>query len=676
MGVEAIVKGLSKYLTDLGKMGSAAQHTGGLLGGLGGAAVAVGGTIATAGIAAAVAAVAAAATGLAAATAIGIREALQHEEVMAKLDATLAAVGTTMDATSNQSFTLAWRQGNLQDALAALGTELSEDERKAFLLAWQEGNLEKATAAVGAIMGVTREEAIRLSEQYKDLAGGSDEAVLSAETVLLRFSQLRGKAFEPALQVTLDLAAALGTDAATAAGMLGRALEVPGEGLRALKAAGIVLTDQQKDMIDRMVETGDVAGAQKFLLDALTGTIGGTAARAAKTFGGRMQIMKEHLLDSTEAIGNALIPVLERLADFMQPVLDGIQDFIGLLGPVLGENADKVVDAMTELWASLQLLAEALGFKPSAEGILGVIGTVTDTIVGIIDKGREVVNWLRETLPGALEEARTTFQPLIDGVTALFSAFGEKRPEAEAQLQGFADFWNATILPALTVVSENVKGIIEGLGGLFQELAIEWQAHGDEVMAVVGFIFTFIAGTITAAFVAITGIINTALAILNGDWAGAWEAMKQTFVGFFNAAAGIVGVNLDSFIATWRNNFEMARLIVVTVFDRIRNAISSVINGIIQKVSSLAQQIEDAIPDWLIPGSPTEFELGIRGINRALDNVRLPTMNVPPTTMPPGGAGLGGTTDNSRNVSIGTVVNRDRISSQAFDLAMRDWLGA
>src|SRR3990172_8991463 len=63
------------------------------------------------------------------------------------------------------------------------------------------------TVVVGAAgaAGITAQKANELAFAYRDLAGGSDDAVKAAEAVLLRFKNIRGKAFEPALQITLHL---------------------------------------------------------------------------------------------------------------------------------------------------------------------------------------------------------------------------------------------------------------------------------------------------------------------------------------------------------------------------------------------------------------------------------------------------------------------------------------
>ena len=52
-----------------------------------------------------------------------------------------------------------------------------------------------------------------------------------------------------------------------------------------------------------------------------------------------------------------------------------------------------------------------------------------------------------------------------------------------------------------------------------------------------------------------------------------------------------------------------------------------------------ARRAMDAIPDWLRPGSPTPFEIGLRGIADAAKSIDL---NLGMKTLPMAGAAIGG----------------------------------
>ncbi len=60
---------------------------------------------------------------------------------------------------------------------------------------------------LGDAAPITAERALELADQFKNLAGGSDDAVLAAEKVLLRFDQIGGDAFRAVPEQSADLAA-------------------------------------------------------------------------------------------------------------------------------------------------------------------------------------------------------------------------------------------------------------------------------------------------------------------------------------------------------------------------------------------------------------------------------------------------------------------------------------
>jgi hypothetical protein len=116
-----------------------------------------------------------------------------------------------------------------------------------------------------------------------------DEAIGSAQAMLLTFKQIQGVQFDKATEAVLDLSTAMGTDLNSAALQLGKALNDPIGGISALSRAGVQFSNDQKKVIKALVETGDVAGAQQVILRELEGQMGSAAEAARNTFGGALQ---------------------------------------------------------------------------------------------------------------------------------------------------------------------------------------------------------------------------------------------------------------------------------------------------------------------------------------------------------------------------------------------------
>lgn len=655
LGIQAIAAGVPNFVRDLGKMDSAiagvgrrGEDLGRQFIGLGNTVLKFSGVVGTALVGAA-----AAATGaLVAIGSIGVREAIQAEEVTARLQAVLAATG--------------------------------------------------------GVAGITEERARELANSLRDLAGGSDEAVLGAEAVLLRFKNIRGQAFEPALRLALDLAAALGTDVASAADRLGRALELPGEGLRALRAAGIVLTDEQQKLIDNLVETGKIAEAQTFLMDTLATSIGGTAARAADTFSGQLTIMRNHILEQAEAIGFSLLPSLTKLLQGfvplteqvlpllvelfrsrLAPAFDRIVDWILRMAQALADagpfslefreallalvpqevqdrifafaetiqtwftrvrdfivgNKDAIVSAIEGIGAALAAaaivatiarIAGVIGALTSPIGILltlvGLLKAAWDTnFMGIRDTLTEfwettgkpifdtLVQWLETNIPNAIQfvsdlfsgklgpalgEAGGFLQPIITGFQQLVDAFMLHVPSLVEEGGRFASFFSETLGPT-------VERIVENIGIFLSALAGFWREHGDEVIDVVGFLVRTVVATFEGFVLLVTGLIAGLAALLTGDFEGAGEAIKNALEGLLEAATNVVGVKLDEFLDMWSGILDNLSIIVITALQGISDGIATWVQDISDDIVGGLEGAIEAVADFLGLGSPSKLMMGI-----------------------------------------------------------------
>lgn len=173
-------------------------------------------------------------------------------------------------------------------------------------------------------MGLFGGEASAVSERLGDLAdtqaratGIDDDAILATQAKLMTFRELAktadevGGAFDRTTTAALDLAAAGFGEATQNAVQLGKALNDPVKGLTALSRAGITFTEDEKEKIKVLVESGKMLEAQDTLLRAIETQVGGTA-EATATATARMQVAWSQV---GEEIGKEFVPVLNDVAD-------------------------------------------------------------------------------------------------------------------------------------------------------------------------------------------------------------------------------------------------------------------------------------------------------------------------------------------------------------------------
>jgi len=237
---------------------------------------------------------------------------------------------------------------------------------KAFTV--QEDAVARMTAALkanGGQAGITSQEIQSMASSLQKVTTFGDEATISASALLLTFHKVRnemGKGndiFNRTIKSAQDLASALGKDLQSATMQLARALENPTTGLMALTRSGIIFSEQQKEMIKTLVESGRQLEAQAMILDVVESKYKGTAETMAKTVSGQISQAFNAFGDEMEAFGKIISQ------DFVIPVLKAVGKVTEFLGR-LEEGTRKTVVAFAGLTALVGPLLVGLGLMTSS----------------------------------------------------------------------------------------------------------------------------------------------------------------------------------------------------------------------------------------------------------------------------------------------------------------------
>jgi hypothetical protein len=205
------------------------------------------------------------------------------------------------------------------------------------------------------------------------------DVIKATQTKLATFSNLAGTvdeaggAFDRATLAALDMAAAGFGSAEGNAVQLGKALQDPIKGIAALAKSGVTFTEQEKDKIEALVESGNLLEAQNIILKAVEGQVGGTAAASASSF----DKMKFALAGVSDTFGEMLLPVIDKLAPKLakfsawaqknKTLLAAVAGVIaGLATAIIGVNvAMKVWTAVTKAYTAVQKVFNlVMGMNP------------------------------------------------------------------------------------------------------------------------------------------------------------------------------------------------------------------------------------------------------------------------------------------------------------------------
>jgi len=248
--------------------------------------------------------------------------------------------------------------------------------------------------STGSAAGISAQQVRDLAESLETLSTVDDKNIQSGENVLLRFTSIGKDVFPQASKAAVDLAVALAdgnaanADVAASAKIVGKALEDPIKGLGALRKAGIVFTDQEKEQITTLVKHGDKAKAQGVILQALEKRYGKAGEAAGKSGASGVRRLQDAVEDAQRALAEGLSPALDDIvADLAKALSDPkTQTAIRDLGKFLGDAAKSgLAFAESVPWGQIgEGLKTAAGFAGKLIDVFAHLPPgVQGTIIGL-----------------------------------------------------------------------------------------------------------------------------------------------------------------------------------------------------------------------------------------------------------------------------------------------------
>ena len=287
-----------------------------------------------------------------------------------------AKVGKALSGVANIAKRVAASIGIIGAAAVAVGKRMVSQYQ---IQAAAEAKLSATLKATGYAAGFTTGQLKKQAAQLQKTTGVGDETILSMQGILATFRNIRGDVFTQATSAILDMGAAMGkagkgsADVEAAVIQVGKALNDPIAGISALSRVGIQFTDQQKDQIEVLQESGDLQSAQAIILKELEMQFGGTAKAVADSAGGMMQL-KAALGDAQEEIGRVIVEG-NGFKGVIEKVTKAVEDLIE--SGTIDLWAQNVKSAIDFLMPAVSKIGKAFGWmKGQIEGAAAFWGAI------------------------------------------------------------------------------------------------------------------------------------------------------------------------------------------------------------------------------------------------------------------------------------------------------------
>lgn len=377
--------------------------------------------------------------------------------------------------------------GGVLAAEGALAKGLVEHGRAARDTNGKISSLTERLGTYGKDHAEVADRIIKNAENMSKNTGIDDQAIKSAQTMLLGFDGLADSAgeaggmFDRVTNAAVDMEGAGLAPVGKASKDLARSLQEPDKGLRRLERSGVAFTDQQKDQIEAMVESGDKAGAQAAIMENVESKVKGAGeanADAADKQAAKFQMLKDELGKKLLPVYDEFMDKLGKLTKFATENSDALIA-VGLAvagvatailvaqGAIVAYNAIvKTVQAVTKIWTGVQwLLNAALAANPVVLIVVAIIALVAAIIYAWnnVDGFKEAVvaawEWIKETTVAVFDAVVEFIGDAIDNIGTFFT---ETLPAAvQTVLDWLAENWPLVLAIITGPIGLAVKFVVD-----------------------------------------------------------------------------------------------------------------------------------------------------------------------------------------------------------------------
>lgn len=457
-----------------------------------------------------------------------------------------------------------------------------------------------AIRSTGGVANVTRSEIDALAGSLESLTGTEAETITQGQNLLLTFTKIQNQAgegndiFDQATVAMVNMSVALGTDVSGAALQLGKALNDPIRGVGALSRAGVSFTQEQKDQIKVLQESGDMLGAQKIIMGELETQFGGSAEAYGNTTKGLTDRTKHLFGTLQENLVTAFTPAidgaLQRIHDRMETLVGSSEEWIPKIGAAISSVGDAFQRAKG-VWQDGGSFGETLASLTGIQAVQPIVDKVADvfgdlwTIIrdGIIPAFESVAN----NLPNILSPMKS-----VDNIVKFLAEHAEGLSQILAILIGGFILWKAATFAANAVMAIH-NGILFITSGRMKAMIVQ-----STIAKAATVLWTGVQWLLNAAMSANPiGLMVAAIVALVAIFIVAWknsETFRNIVTGAFNAVWGVIkGVwnwiseNWPLLLAILTGPIGLVVLAITRNWDTIKEGVTGVYDWIVEKFDAV-----------------------------------------------------------------------------------------
>ena len=327
-------------------------------------------------------------------------------------------------------------------------------------------------AATKAAIDEEKEMAL-LGKALRNNADATDAQVASIERWITKTQNWSGIA-DGELRPALAALVAVTKDTSEAQDLLGVAMDIAVAKGKPVITIAEALAKAQNGNIGILsrygIATRDAAGEMMTfdqVMQNAADTFGGSAAKAAETTAGRMEILKAKFADVSETLGTALMPVVERVVGVVTKLADAFNNLSPGWQKVItyGGLAVAAIGPLLMILGQIITIAPAVGAAFTA--MTGPVGIIIVAIAALV-AGLVVLYKKNETFRNFVNKAWPVIKAVVSGsvkaivavISGIWSALAKVIEWVKRAREWFAKSW---AMGAINAVIGTVRRLIDAL---------------------------------------------------------------------------------------------------------------------------------------------------------------------------------------------------------------------
>ncbi|MEZ7173548.1 phage tail tape measure protein [Sporosarcina sp. OR05] len=549
----------------------------------------------------------------------------------------IAAMPGVIAASEASGEALALTADTVSSALNVWGIEAGEAGRVADVLAQSANNsaagidslsyVIKYAGAPAAALGVSLEELASAAGIMADAGLDGSNAGTSLRASLLALNN-PAKAQEKIMErLGFSMRDSEG-NAKTLALMvddLAKATEHMTEADKVATLGKLVGTEAVSGFLALMKAGPDVINANTTALENSAGASAEAAEKMMGGIGGALEEMSGAFESAAILIGDQLVPFVMSFAQ----TIAGLTEKFNQASPAF----QKIVVLGTALAGALALVIGPImlmiGFIPQIIAGFGAVSTVFTALTGPIGLtiaaitgvvaalvlAYNKVEWFRNMIDAAWASIKDFTVKAFNGVKETVTKVLKDVLSFGKDILGkFRAFWDENGKAIMALVSTHFNNILAKIKLVMGLIKGVFEIVWPIISNVVKIAWELIKTIVSTAIDIVLGVIRTVMKVLQGDWKGAWNSIKDTattimdnIVGFFKAI-DLVQVGKDIIAGLIRGIGSMAS----AVTDTVKNIASNITGGIkdflgIRSPSRVMMQVGRFVGEGLSVGMHTQL---------------------------------------------------------------------